>query len=420
MNIIKRKRNIKIIWIEPNIYNPKIILYYQDLYRTLQQYSNNNTYYISVFIDVKSSMFFIKNIKFIETFIIVNGSLYLSFIEQFKENLDKICIIPKIIVFTDDNFKLNLKMNYFEFVEDKFYCFGGVTSNFEDIKQFIVSDQFYYDYQTDINKSLVFKEKKNNKYIFEFIDDEKKLILPTFYKVLLDTTETTFNNNNFINILWSDYLTDINLNYLLNIIRKFIYIPLELLSKYYIRIYTCESKFTYDMRKNLMNDSKDYMPYIKTLYEGLENNSLKLASDKRLYSAGFLENDEILKIENFLENKKKNLPFAKFAIVFSKLFLSFSKDKNEAEKFFIINKPKNVLITVDKDDNIQYSLLTHADIEEFSFFPNEKEVLFFPFSAFEIKNFYWNPKDQRYEMHLDYLGKYLKKFKNDKNFMLSQ
>ena len=208
-----------------------------------------------------------------------------------------------------------------------------------------------------------------------------------------------------------------NLNYLLNFIRKFTYIPLELLSKYYIRIYTCESRFTSDMRNDLMNDNKNYMPYIKTLYKGLENNSLKLASDKRLYSAGFLTNDEIIKIDYYLKNKKKNLPGA---IVFSKLFLSFSKDLKEAERFFIIHKPKNVLITVDIDDNRQYSLLTHADIEEFSFFPNEKEVLFFPFSAFEIKNFSFNPQKQIYEMHLDYLGKYLKKFKDDKNLMLSQ
>ena len=305
MNIIKSKRNIKIIWLDPNIHNKENSIYYQDLYRSLQFYTNNYNYYISLFTNVESLIIFIKTIKFIETFIIISGSLYLSFIEQFKANLIKICVIPKIVVFTSDNFKLYLKTEYFEFVEDQFFCYGGVTSNFEDIKNFIFSEQNYYDYQTDINKSLFLNVKKDNKYIFEFIDDEKKLILPTFYKVLLDTTETTFNNKNFINNLWNKYLKDINLNYLLNFIRKFIYIPLELLSKYYIGIYTCESRFTYDMRNNLMNNSRDYMPYIKTLYEGLENNSLKLASDKRLYSAGFLTNDEIIRIDHYLKNKKK-------------------------------------------------------------------------------------------------------------------
>ena len=45
-----------------------------------------------------------------------------------------------------------------------------------------------------------------------------------------------------------------------------------------------------------------------------------------------------------------------------------------------------VLFILEKDDNIGYNLSTHGDIEKISFFPNEKEVLFFPFSSFEIKN----------------------------------
>ena len=51
-------------------------------------------------------------------------------------------------------------MNYYEFVEDKFYCYGGVITNFEEIKNFIISEQNYYDYQIDLNKSLFTKEKK--------------------------------------------------------------------------------------------------------------------------------------------------------------------------------------------------------------------------------------------------------------------
>ena len=39
-----------------------------------------------------------------------------------------------------------------------------------------------------------------------------------------------------------------------------------------------------------------------------------------------------------------------------------------------------------KDDNIGYNLSTHGDIEKISFIPNEREVLFFPFSSFEIKD----------------------------------
>ena len=45
-----------------------------------------------------------------------------------------------------------------------------------------------------------------------------------------------------------------------------------------------------------------------------------------------------------------------------------------------------VLYILEKDDNIDYILSTHSDIEKISFYPNEKEVLFYPFSSFEIKD----------------------------------
>ena len=79
-------------------------------------------------------------------------------------------------------------------------------------------------------------------------------------------------------------------------------------------------------------------------------------------------------------NKDKSLK----AIYYSKNFLSFSKDKNKSFEFldnrenctsilFVIQKPKN------KD-----FFITNIDIESFSSFKNEKEVLFLPLSCFEI------------------------------------
>ena len=64
------------------------------------------------------------------------------------------------------------------------------------------------------------------------------------------------------------------------------------------------------------------------------------------------------------------------------------------------------------------SISSHADIEKLSMFPEEREVLFFPFSSFEIKNIkevHNNNID--YEIELLYLGKYLKEFKKDKKLI---
>ena len=64
--------------------------------------------------------------------------------------------------------------------------------------------------------------------------------------------------------------------------------------------------------------------------------------------------------------------------------------------------------------NLNYDLSTHSDIENISRYPNEKEVLFFPFSSFEIKDIkkaiYIN--ETIYQIKLLYLGKYLKQIEN--------
>ena len=100
--------------------------------------------------------------------------------------------------------------------------------------------------------------------------------------------------------------------------------------------------------------------------------------------------------------------------------MSFSKDIRIAERFKKKNLPPNlcgVLYILEKDDTIGYDLSTHCDIQNISFFPNEKEVLFLPFSAFEIKDIKEknNLGEKLYEIKLLYLGKYLKEIKNDKN-----
>ena len=54
-----------------------------------------------------------------------------------------------------------------------------------------------------------------------------------------------------------------------------------------------------------------------------------------------------------------------------------------------------------------------------SFFPEDSEVLFFPFSSFEIKEIKEIELNQEkiYEIDLLYLGKYLKDIENDYNLI---
>ena len=205
---------------------------------------------------------------------------------------------------------------------------------------------------------------------------------------------------------------------LLFTIKNILSIPLELLSKYYTRLFTINSDFYKDINKDLRENKKEnVLPYIKVLYEGILLRSLKLASGTILYRGGKLLNKEIKIIENYLNKKLDGLPCA---IVFSKTFLSFSKDKKIAEEFFGKEEENdelnNILFILEKDNNMDYSLATHADIENISIYPKEKEVLFFPFSSFEIKGIKKIEINKKlgYEIQLLYLSKYLEKLKNNK------
>ena len=222
--------------------------------------------------------------------------------------------------------------------------------------------------------------------------------------------------------LYNDYSKDNDkLKILLDSIKSMRNIPIEILSKYYARLYTIDSNFYKDINKNLgLNKIEKYLPFIKTLYEGVKLKSLSLASNNILYRGSKISNEEVKKIKSYLNKKINNLPGA---IVFSKSFLSFSKEKKIAESFLNCqNKNKHlskVLYILEKDDNIGYNLSTHGDIEKISYFPNEREVLFFPFSSFEIKEIKEINigKEKGYEIKLLYLGKYLKEIENNKNII---
>jgi len=127
-----------------------------------------------------------------------------------------------------------------------------------------------------------------------------------------------------------------------------------------------------------------------------------------------LSNNEIKRIEKYINSKHQNLPGA---IVFSKTFLSFTKDKNFLNSEGDNSELSNILFILINDDIMDHISSTHADIEHISLFPHEKEVLFFPFSSFEIRAIRekYIKGQKAYEIELLYLGKYLKELLKDKN-----
>ena len=243
-----------------------------------------------------------------------------------------------------------------------------------------------------------------------------------FFKAVISDLKKN-NLENYTKSLYNTYSGENNeIKKLLGSITSMKEIPIEILSKFYIRLYTIDSDFYKNLNKDLgMNKVNKYLSFIKVLYEGLKLRSFPLASKKVLYRGSKISNNELVKIKNFLNNKIPGLPGS---IVFSRSFLSFSKEKKLAEKF--LNNSNNnkdlskVLYVLENDNTLGYDLSTHGDIEKISFYPNEKEVLFFPFSSFEIKsvNQFYKNNELIYEIRLIYLGKYLKEIEDDPTLTL--
>ena len=269
-----------------------------------------------------------------------------------------------------------------------------------------------------MNEYKLLLDKNDEEYLnFDYIDNKEKLLLPLFYKFLIKFTE---KDNQFNNYLYKKYYNKSKaLKRFLDSICNFREIPIEILSKYYVRIYTDEeSRFYSDLNKSLRKGKKEkFLPYIKILYEGIRLRALPYSNDKELYRGGILPKKEIEKIYKY--KNKGEIEGLPGAIVFSKTFLSFSKDKDMAY-YFISNNPnssnekcRKVLFTLKREINIDYNLSTHVDAEKLSLISTEREVLFFPFSSFEIKEINLNKKNNIYEIKLLYLAKYLDKYKEE-------
>ena len=409
--------NTNVIWINRDLNKEENIKYIDEL-NTLISLN------ISTFENLDMAIEYMKSIKFQETKIIINDELYSEFVKKFKENIIDICIAPKIIIFAKN--KKRFIDNNKDYQKELFYNFGGAVDTFQEVVKFIK------------NENVLIKTD-DAQLTFEYIDKKEKLLLPLFFKTLIDKISNE-NINSYTSNLYDDYSEkNEDVKNLLGPIKDIKNIPIEILSKYYARLYTAESDFYKKMNKDLgskeLNNVEKYLPYIKALYEGVKLKSLPLANNNILYRGSKISNDEIEKIKNYIKDKKEGLPSS---IVFCKSFLSFSKNKHRAYKFLNIgnNKDNNkyneqsneniklskVLFILEKDDKIEYNLSTHGDIENISFYPIEEEVLFFPFSPFEIKDIKLKNIDDEniYEIKLKYLDEYLKDIENDKNLIISE
>ncbi|MCQ2819088.1 MAG: hypothetical protein MJ252_17640, partial [archaeon] len=187
-------------------------------------------------------------------------------------------------------------------------------------------------------------------------------------------------------------------------------VPPEILAKYYAKLYTLETLFYKDLNRNLTYDEnlKHYRGFISLLYYALAKGVLHCSKSDMLFRGTQISSEEFKQIKEIFNEKKEGEKEGKSsekgtkinaAIYCLKNFFSFSKKKEVAEEFLqrsIRKTHKNK--EENKSDLVYVKFILHpaesndkfiaANIDlnkdGLSAMPKEEEVLFLPFSCFDI------------------------------------
>ena len=430
LNANKKKNiNNNVMWLDPNI---DIIENSEKLKLKLDSLN------IKIIKNLNEAINHLKKTKFKQIKLILTEEIYSKFVQKYKENLVdmnfsltvyiyKITEEGKIIF--NNNYNSNNDNNNINYInnndnkeyttyEEILFEFGGIINDLDELENILKLGKDILEYEETKKDTFDIPVQLT----FEFIDNKTKLLLPLSFKSLIDKAAND-NMIEYTNTIFDVYSHNSDIRKLLNDIQSFNNITIENLSKYYAKFYTIESGFYRDINESLrLNDVEKFLTFIRTLYEGVRLKALPLACDNVLYRGTKISKLEIEKIKDNIKNKIENLPGL---IAFSKPFLSFTKEREVATRFIspnYNNNLTNVLFVLEKDNDVGYNLSTHCDLENLSFFPGEKEVLFFPFSSFEIKDIKEIELggEEGYEIRLLYLGKYLKDIENDPNIIMDE
>ena len=302
----------KVIWIHYNKF--------KNLNEEFQSFLSKRNLEFKEAFDVKSGIEEIKSVKFKCIYVIISGSMFTEFIKLFKENLNQIFCMPIITMFTMHR-KQCLE---FEYANHPFYNPGGVQVQYEELIQtFIKFDSLV---KKKIEKNIISPVYNNECFSFEKIDSIPKLYFPFIYSKFIEKIEDKEINEFNENILKYDNKKITELIYPLIFLKQ---IPVEILVKFWLRIYTLETDFYSNMNCKLMKlKGKEFETYIKLIYFALNNKLVKNRCDIYLFRGDILNNKEL---ENIINKSKSDS--IKDKLIYCRKFLSFSSSKEIAEEF---------------------------------------------------------------------------------------
>ena len=395
-----------IIWIDTKVNS-------DENKKTQNEFKKYDSLKLECFDNVEKGIEFIKKIKFQKTIIILSGRLYPDFHVLFKQVAENLLIIPKIIIFTGDAKKYKPENKKDLNLRDKFYNIGGVIDKQSELKKFIESsiDKFSGNYEETI---------KNEELKFQLVSDQNDLILPIYYLDYLNNPDK-ISKIEFIKKIKTEYAFINPVGNLFSQIPEAANIPNNLLINFWLRAYSTHlisiKNLSLDEANPALNekDFNDYLPITEILYQEVKNNTIKSDSSE-LYKGMFLE--ERVWDEFYRKFKEKpdqnNIPKA---ILYGSSFFSFYREERTINRFkgFNMDRNKGIFIYFVLESKNNFGFVKNNAIinEKISYYEKSDEVLFFPFSCFEIKKIDLIREEKKYKEYkitLNYLDKYKDSF----------
>jgi len=323
INVFEKSLSINntIIWIDSKVGNWENKLYLKELNNDIEL----SKYKKYCFTNVEDGFNHILSIEFEAVFVIVSGSFYSQYYNKLLSSINLLKCLPITIIFTSFLFenKIKNKMPNIGLTEEElnsishpFYNLGGVHSLFSPCFNFI------FDFHSKL-KTVFNKKEYNSNYegclTFEPISEITQLLMPSMIQSIIQKDTITENEiYNFIKFILEKHGDE----QIVNLIHPELYIkkiPLEILSKFWARLYTLNSSFYREVNIMLMKKQGGlYSTFVKMMYAGLKIKSLKCSEEPILYRGTIMQKKEIDNvIKSFKEKKNYGLPKI---IVYSRCF----------------------------------------------------------------------------------------------------
>ena len=384
---------------------------YQD---DIKKYDNIKLKY---FEKVNEGINYIKEIRFQKTIIIISQDLFPDFYESFRKNENEMYVLPKIIIFNEINETYDTeKYNTTLLINDEFYNIGGIKNNKDELIAFVESSINKYKPEFEKNNEV---RIKNEELKYQLISNKDELIVPIFYSKYIKISEQIKIKECIGNIFKSNE-NIIPLGFIFSQLNEAGNIPISILSKFLIRAYSTHINFSLKMNQELLNKHfNDYLPIIQILYKSVYNCYLNFEYLHKLYKCFIDKKNNLETLFNNFNQKKNKFPKA---ILYGYSFFSFYYDEslfdNMIDNFKKKNSNDEVIIKLILEGTKNLRNVSNNTIinKELSYFEDEKEILFFPFSCFEIKKIDKN-NEKQYTIILNYLSRDI--FINEENKYLS-